>query len=269
MGTPVVGPLEEPTVDEDAELAIQVYNQLPKYTQGRRVLIAPHSRGSLVGAALAHLLIDQGVDVAGMIAFQPYIYWQLEHMFNELRDQIANNISSYLQSFVPLLARLLTPLYARSYDSMAEYTAEQLANGVRNLVFNTLVTAQANASDVSENFNFPTVLSLALQQVLPNASSDEISNIVEKLKGMQPTATKDAEFLGARLADLDIPMVIVSSEIDDLSTPSMATSLGEFTRENEINDIGFILLSGEGHYFVYEKPSGMANMIRVFWAQVQ
>ena len=84
---------------------------------------------------------------------------------------------------------------------------------------------------------------------------------------MQPSPQRDAEFLGAYLLTLDLPIEIVISENDELSSPEMAANLKEFTDSHGINQIRWSLLEGESHFFPYEKAETMANWISRFWIE--
>ncbi|NQZ01074.1 MAG: alpha/beta hydrolase [Bdellovibrionales bacterium] len=269
VGTPAVGPLKKPTVEEDSLLALQVYNSLSDDLKSRPLLLSPHSRGALVAGSLAHKLLKQQTHLAGIVAFQPYIYWQLEHLFNQFSSQVEDNINRHLKSLLPFLARILTPIYAKHYDNTAELTAKSLAAGVRDMVFNALVRVQSASDQATESMSLPTVLRMALRQVLPKADSRELENILEKLKAMQPTPSQDAPFLGNYLVGLEIPIQVLSAEEDDLSSLEMAENLAIFASENEMQNISFVTLEGEGHYFPYDKPSTMARMIAEYWRELQ
>ncbi|MEO0334935.1 MAG: hypothetical protein AAF202_00970 [Pseudomonadota bacterium] len=265
VGTPVVGSLKRPTVEEDALLAQQVYNSLPEQLTSRKLLLVPHSRGALVAASLAHKLAEQGVEIAGLVAFQPYIYWQLEHMFNQLSSKIEQGIADYFKNMIPIFARILYPISSRIFDNTAEVTAKTMAMSVREITLNSILAAQTISDTAAENTSFPTILRMALRQVLPAADSNTITQILEKLKGMQPEIGQDAPFLGDYLEGLQMPIQIISAEVDDLSSVEMAESLASHMERLEQTNVQFEILEEEGHYFPYAKPSSMVEIIDLFW----
>jgi len=263
FGDPVVGPIDSPTVADDTELASQVYDQLPRYTRGRDIIIAPHSRGGLVGASVAHKLADRGANVVGMIMFQSFIYWQLEHVINEFSAQFEERISRYLRRQVPFLFRLMMPLAANRYDNSAEMTASSFADMIRSLVLRTFLTIQSTTDLTTETLNLPSTMYLAIKQVLPDADHDVILRTVEKLKGME------FEFLGDYLLGLEFPILMVGSQHDDLSTPGMALRLEQWLEAQNMQNVEFTTLLEHGHYFPYDHPEQMAEMVREFSAVVR